>query len=406
MPLKCGLLGASLRHSYSKQIHEIFGDYEYEHYSIDEEEAARLITDGGFDGLNVTIPYKKLAFSLCDEVSDLARSSGSVNTIVYRDGRRFGYNTDCFGFRYMASQAGIPLSGKKVTILGSGGTSETAQMASRLEGASEIRVVSRNGELNYENLSLVSDTEILINTTPVGMYPKNGASPVSLDFFPKCEGVIDVIYNPLTTALLADAKSRNIPCTNGINMLSAQGKLAAELFCGTKLPDTLIDKASAYLMREFSNIVLIGMPGSGKTTVGRILAEKLSRKLFDTDEEISSLGRTPAEIIERDGEAAFRKIETEICAKLGKERSLVISTGGGAVEREENLPLLSQNGRIYLIERDLGKLATRGRPLSTDVNALYAKRRDKYLAFCDKRIENNKSPEETAEEIISDFLSL
>lgn len=401
--MKCGLLGERLGHSYSKQIHACLADYEYELYGVPREKAAEMIKSGEFDGLNVTIPYKELAYSLCDWHDEFSREAKSVNTVVHRNGKVCGYNTDVFGFMSMVERAGISFAGKNVVILGSGGTSKTAYLAAKKMNAKKITVVSRSGEVNYDNIYSLTDTEIVVNTTPVGMYPKNGESPVELSRFPNCKGVVDVIYNPTKTRLVFQAEALGIPWVSGLSMLAAQAWRACEIFTGESLSPDLIDTAVQNVMRSTSNIVLIGMPGSGKSTVAALLAEKTGRRLVDTDEEIRSRFGACADIINTRGEGEFRKIETEILREFGRERGLILSTGGGVVTRPENLPLLSQNGKIYLIERDISKLATGGRPLSTNVEKLYEERRDAYLHFADTRIDNNGTPENAADRIIKEF---
>lgn len=401
--MKCGLLGERLGHSYSKQIHACLADYEYELYGVPRETAAEMIKSGEFDGLNVTIPYKELAYSLCDELDEFAREAKSVNTVVHRNGKICGYNTDVFGFMTMVTRAGISFAGKNIVILGSGGTSKTACLASKKMNAKKITVVSRSGEVNYDNVYSLTDTEIIVNTTPVGMYPKNGESPIDLSRFPKLCGVVDVIYNPTKTALVFQAEALSVPWVSGLSMLAAQAWRACEIFTGKSLPSDLIDTAVQDVMRSTSNIVLIGMPGSGKSTIATLLAEKTGRRLVDTDEEIRARFGSPADIINTRGEDEFRKIETEVVREFGRERGLIISTGGGVVVRDENLPLLSQNGRIYLIERDLEKLATSDRPLSVDVKKLFDARRASYLRFADVRVDNNASPEDASEQILKEF---
>ena len=403
MEKKCGLLGATLRHSYSKLIHKNFGDYEYGLYGVSPEEAEEKMRDGSFMGLNVTIPYKELAYSVCDERDPAAERAKSVNTVVHRGGKILGYNTDVFGFIGMVRRAGIELCGKKVLILGSGGTSKTAHAAAQELRAEKILTVSRSGKLNYENVYEEDDAQVIINTTPVGMYPKNGAVPIDISRFPKLEGVVDVIYNPAKTKLLFDAERLGIRHTNGLYMLAAQGFRAAEIFLGHELPSELIEKAERDVRAETMNIVLIGMPGSGKSEIGKRLSERLSRALIDTDAEIEKNFAKPAEIIENKGEDVFRGTESETARRVGAESGKIISTGGGIVLREENLESLSQNGKIYLIERDLGLLEVSGRPLSRDVGALYEARRDKYLKFADVRIDNNGDIDDAVGEIVRDF---
>ncbi len=397
-------MGETLRHSFSKQIHAVFADYEYSYHAVEKKEFERLLKSGELSGMNVTIPYKELAFSLCDECSETAKAAGSVNTVVHRNGKIYGENTDVFGFMYMLSKAKISLSGKNVIVLGSGGTSKTACFAAKKLNAARITVVSRSGEVNYDNVYNLADTQIVINTTPVGMYPKNESVPIDLSRFPNCEGVVDVVYNPLKTRLLQTAERLKIPCATGLYMLAAQAFRSAELFLEKKLPETLVDKAVATVWKEIANIVLIGMPGSGKTTIATSLAELTSKKLCDTDAEIEArLGMSPAEIITTRGEAEFREIEKSVVAEISKESGLVISTGGGVVERSENFDSLSQNGRIYFIERDLQKLATDNRPLSKSVAALYERRIGKYLEFSDAKIDNNGKIENSIDKILKDF---
>lgn len=403
MKLKCGLLGETLKHSYSKQIHACFRDYEYELYGVSRDESERIIKSREFTGLNVTIPYKELAYSLCDEVDEFAREAKSVNTITYRDGKICGANTDVFGFISMVESANISFCDKNVVILGSGGTSKTAYLASKKLGARSITVVSRSREINYNNIYEKTDTEIIVNTTPVGMYPKNGVSPIDISRFPKLTGVVDVIYNPEKTSLIFDAEKLCIPHVSGLHMLAAQGFRAAELFLGEKLSENLILDAVKSVSKTCRNIILIGMPGSGKSSVGKEVAEILNREFVDTDDIIKEEFAPPSEIITEKGEEAFRKIETEVLSRVCREKGLVIATGGGVVEREENFRIIRQNGRVYRIERDLSSLDRTDRPLSKDVESLYERRRDKYERFSDVKIENDKTPEEAAEKIVDDF---
>lgn len=401
--MKCGLLGEKLSHSYSVQIHACLAHYEYKLYAVPRERAAEMIKGGEFDGLNVTIPYKELAYSLCDELDEFAQEAKSVNTVVHRDGKICGFNTDVFGFISMVERAEIPFEGKNIVILGSGGTSKTAYLAAKKMNSKKITVVSRSGEVNYDNIYSLTDTEIIVNTTPVGMYPKNGENLLDLSRFPNCAGVVEVIYNPTKTELVFQAESLGIPWVSGLSMLAAQAWRACEIFTAKSLSPDLIDTAVQSVMHSTSNIVLIGMPGSGKSTIATLLSEKTGRPLVDTDEEIRARFGNPADIINIRGEEEFRKIETEVLREVGRERGLIISTGGGVVVKKENLPLLSQNGRIYLIERDLQKLATDGRPLSVDVKKLFDARRDAYLNFADVKVDNNASPDASADRILKEF---
>lgn len=402
--MKCGLLGRKLGHSYSPQIHGLLGDYSYELFEKEPEELASFLRDGDFSGINVTIPYKKDVIPYLDELSPAARKIGSVNTIVRRpDGSLFGHNSDYFGFVSLVKHSGIAVEGKKVLVLGSGGTSIMVVAALKDLGAIPI-VISRSGENNYGNLHLHADASVIINATPVGMYPNIGVSPIGLNRFPKLEGVLDVIYNPAKTKLLLDAESLGIPHENGLWMLVAQAKEASEYFTGKKLPDSCIEKIHGILSRQMKNIVLIGMPGCGKSTIGNLLAEKLGQKFVDADTEIVQMAGKPIpEIFAQDGEEVFRKWETAALEHLGKQSGLVIATGGGCVTRPRNYPALHQNGSIVWLERDLSLLPTDGRPLSQSnrLEEMFAVRRPMYEAFADIRVENAGSPEETVAEILS-----
>ena len=402
--MKCGLLGRKLGHSYSPQIHGLLGDYSYALFEKEPEELAAFLKDGDFTGINVTIPYKKDVIPYLDALSPAARKIGSVNTIVRRaDGSLFGHNSDYFGFVSLVKHSGIAVEGKKVLVLGSGGTSNMVVTALRDLGAAPV-VISRSGENNYGNLHLHSDASVIVNATPVGMYPNTGISPIDLNRFPKLDGVLDVIYNPAKTQLLLDAEKLGIPHENGLWMLVAQAKEAAEYFTGKKLPDSCIEKIHGILSRQMKNVVLIGMPGCGKSTIGNLLARKLGRKFVDADEEIIQLaGKSIPEIFAQDGEEIFREWETMALEHLGKQSGLVIATGGGCVTRQRNYPALHQNGSIVWLERDLSLLPTDGRPLSQSnrLEEMYAVRKPLYEAFADVRVANTGSPENTVTEILS-----
>ena len=401
--MRCGLLGKKLGHSYSPLIHSRLADYRYELFEKREDELGEFLRSGCFDGLNVTIPYKKAVIPYLDEVSDTARAIGSVNTIVRRaDGTLCGDNTDAFGFSRMISDSGIDVTGAKALVLGSGGASLTACHVLRQLGAKEVIVISRSGENNYENLSRHADAEIIVNTTPVGMYPENGKAPLSLRRFPRCRGVLDVIYNPVRTALSLEAEELGIPCRTGLLMLVAQAKRAAELFLGQPIPDEKIGAIERELSASMQNIVLIGMPGSGKSAVGKALAALLDRPLIDADEAFTeAAGMKPSEYLPKFGEPAFRDLECEVLAELGKRSGCIIATGGGCILREENYRSLHQNGRIFWLQRELSALPTEGRPLSqsTDLSAMYEKRRPLYARFADHIIENSGSIEAAADAI-------
>ena len=402
--LKCGLLGEKLGHSYSPQIHSMLADYEYKLFEKSPEELEDFLKSGEFDGLNVTIPYKKSVMPYCAELSPTAAQIGSVNTIVRRsDGSLYGDNTDAFGFENLIVHNGIEVKGKKALVLGTGGASVTAQAVLKNLGASEVVVISRKGEDNYENIAKHADAEIIANTTPVGMYPNNGKAAVDLAQFPKLSGVLDVVYNPARTALLLQAEKLCIPCAGGLYMLVSQAKRSCELFTGKSIPDSEIDRIERVLSHQMQNIVIIGMPGSGKTAVSTMLAEWLGRKIFDTDTIVSEkAGMTIPEIFAAQGEAGFRKLETEATAEVGKLSGNIISTGGGVVTVADNYELLHQNGVIVWIERDTNKLARDGRPisLSSDLNELYAARLPLYERFADIKADNNGDINDTVNAIM------
>lgn len=402
--LKCGLLGEKLGHSYSPQIHSMLADYEYKLFEKSPEELEDFLKSGEFDGLNVTIPYKKSVMPYCAELSPTAAQIGSVNTIVRRsDGSLYGDNTDAFGFENLIVHNGIEVKGKKALVLGTGGASVTAQAVLKNLGASEVVVISRKGEDNYENIAKHADAEIIANTTPVGMYPNNGKAAVDLTQFPKLSGVLDVVYNPARTALLLQAERLGIPCAGGLYMLVSQAKRSCELFTGKSIPDSEIDRIERVLSHQMQNIVIIGMPGSGKTAVSTMLAEKLGRKILDTDTIVSeNAGMTIPEIFAAQGEAGFRRLETEATAEVGKLSGNIISTGGGVVTVADNYGLLHQNGVIVWIERDTNKLARDGRPisLSSDLNELYAARLPLYERFADIKADNNGDINDTVNAIM------
>ncbi len=402
--MKTGLLGRKLGHSYSPQIHALLGDYPYDLFEKEPEEVGDFVLHGDFTGINVTIPYKKDVIPYLDELTPAAKKMESVNTIIRReDGSLLGHNTDYFGFTDLVKHSGIAVSGKKVLVLGSGGTSNTAVKALMDLGA-QVVIISRSGENNYENLHLHADASVIVNTTPVGMYPKTGVAPVDLREFPKLEGVLDVIYNPAKTQLLLDAEDMALPHENGLWMLVAQAKEAAEYFTGKAIEDTVIEKIHRKLSVQMQNIVLIGMPGCGKSTIGTMLAQKLGRALVDTDAEIVKLaGKSIPEIFAQDGEQAFRDLETQVLKEVGKRSSLVIATGGGCVMHGRNHQPMHQNGTIFWLLRDISLLPTDGRPLSqaNDLQEMYQKRRPLYDIFADHCVSNNSTPEETIAAILA-----
>ena len=396
-----GLLGEKLGHSYSPQIHAQLASYPYDLYEVAPERLDAFLRTTELAGMNVTIPYKKAVIPYCKALSPAAARIGSVNTLVRRADGWYGDNTDYDGFCYMARDFAI--AGKKALVLGNGGVSLTVQQALRDLGAREVVVISRRGPDNYENLARHADAQIIANATPVGMYPNNGASPLDLAGFPRLEGVLDLIYNPARTALLLQAERRGIACNGGLGMLVAQAKRAAELFTGRAIADGEIERITRCLAGQMQNIVLIGMPGCGKTTLGKALADRLGRPFYDADTVLEQrAGRSIPEIFRCDGEAAFRALETQTLAELGKGSGAVIATGGGCVTRPENAPLLRQNGRVVWVKRPLDRLPVSGRPVSQRMSAaaIYAQRRDRYAAFAAYTVENDGPLAETLEKLL------
>lgn len=402
---KCGLLGKKLSHSFSPQIHTYFGAYPYLLYEKELNAVEDFVKNGDFDAINVTIPYKKTVFPFCTSLSPVAERLGSINTLVRAEnGGIFGHNTDYFGFSYMLERGGVSPMGKKVLVLGSGGASVTVQTVLRDKGAGEVVVISRSGINHYGNLEKHSDAEIIVNTTPVGMYPHPGVSPVKLSMFPRLRAALDLIYNPEKTAFLMEAEARGIAAVNGLTMLVAQAKESAEYFGEKALPDSLIDKTVSSIAAKERNLVLVGMPGSGKSTLGEILSKKTGRKFIDADAEIEKeAGMSIPTIFELEGEDGFRKRETKVLAKWGMESGLILATGGGCVTREENTPLLKQNGRVFFIKREITALARNGRPLSqnADLSKMYEIRRPLYEKIADITVENAGSLESAAERMLA-----
>ena len=402
-----GLLGRKLGHSWSVPIHTALGCQGYRLIELEPEELEGFLSQPNIGGLNVTIPYKRDVMPFCDVIDPMAQAIGSVNTLTRRaDGKLYAFNTDAAGFCWMAERAGISFAGKKTVVLGSGGASLTAVACAKKLGAREVVVISRSGEHNYGNLSHHADADIVVNTTPVGMYPNNGATAVDLTAFPRCSGVLDVVYNPRRTTLLLQAEELGIPCSDGLPMLVAQAKAAEEHFFDKSIPDSENERILAQLRRECTNIVLIGMPGCGKTTVGQALAKLTGREAVDVDQRIvARAGCSIPEIFARDGEAAFRALEREETAEAGKLSGKIILTGGGVIMDQRNYGPLHQNGRIYHLIRDLDILPTDGRPVSqsTDLHALWERRAPFYARFRDAAIENSGTVEETAAAIWRDF---
>ncbi len=399
-----GLVGEKLGHSYSPELHALFADYGYQLFEIPPEKIRQFFRSDVYCGLNVTIPYKRIAYEMCDELSPAARAIGSVNTLLRRgDGTLYGDNTDAAGFEGMVRKSGFAVKNEKCLVLGSGGTSLTVQHVLKKLGAGQVTVISRTGENNYQNLDRHADAALIVNTTPVGMYPNTGISPLELRRFPACRGVLDIIYNPVRTALVLQANALGIPSMSGLYMLAEQARCAAELFTGKSISALRTWQAVHTLQRRKQNLVLIGMPGSGKSTVGRYCAQLLGRQFADSDTEMEKeLGMPIPEILTRYGESAFRGKECEVIARLGKQSGLVLATGGGVVTRPENYAALHQNGTIVFLQRELALLATEGRPLSQQgkLEELFSSRLPMYRQFADVTVENSGDPAAVAKEVI------
>ena len=374
--MRYGLLGEHLGHSFSKEIHGLLGDYSYDLIEVLQEGLDDFLRAKDFAGLIVTIPYKERVIPYLDFIDGAAKEIGAVNTIVNRGGKLYGYNTDFYGLEMLFAHAKIDPEGKTVAILGTGGTSKTAFAVMKQLSAGEIFKVSRSGSdgaMTYEELYSVADkVDIIINTTPAGMYPDIDGCAVDLSKFKNLSGVIDAVYNPLRTSLIIEAKKRNIRAEGGLYMLVAQAARAAELFFGERIGPIKIEKVYRRILRDKENIVLIGMPASGKTTVGRLLEKKLHRKAYDSDKLIEKTEkRSIPDIFREDGEATFRRMEAEMIRELSGKSGIIIATGGGAILRAESLDNLKKNGRLYFIDRPLGQLMpTKSRPLANSAEAI------------------------------------
>ncbi len=404
MNKKFGLIGRGISISLSPAIHSGFFDYDYELFELDETAVIEKLKARDFDGLNVTIPYKKTVIPYLDFIDEKARQIGSVNTIVNKNGALYGYNTDYYGFVKTLEKIDFNPENKKALVLGSGGASLSIRQALADLGAGEIVTVSRNGENNYSNLSRHYDASVIVNTTPVGKYPNNDEKPLSIGSFEMLEAVIDINYNPVKSALLVDAQKRNIKVSGGLTMLVWQAKKSAELFTGECVPDEKCEKILNTLLFGMKNIVFTGMPSCGKSTVGRTVAEKLGREFLDTDEMIEkSNGMSPSEIIITKGEKHFRDLETAEVKNAAKKTGVVIALGGGAVLREENVDALKQNGILVYLDRPLDELVSDDRPLSTDIGKLFEERKEFYEKAADIRIKSQSTAEKTAEKVIENL---
>ena len=402
--LEYGLLGEKLGHSFSPAIHKKLAGYDYRLVEKKPEELADFLTHGTFKGLNVTIPYKKAVIPFCQTLTDQARRIGSVNTIVrQKDGTLLGHNTDYDGFAYMLRSAGAQIRGKKALILGTGGVSPTVKTVLEDLGAGEIVFISRSGPDNYENLERHAAAQVLVNATPVGMYPNTEVSPVDLDRLPNLEGVFDLIYNPARTRLLLQAEERGLCRANGLGMLVAQAKAAAERFLDAPIPDGQVEEITAQMERETQNLLLIGMPGCGKTTVGqllaqkttvgRVLAQRLGRTLVDTDALVVQAAGCPIpELFAREGEEAFRALEHQALCQAGRASGTVIATGGGIVTRRENWAPMRENSTVIFLRRPLDQLPLDGRPVSqaNPLEELYEKRLPLYEKAADLTVDNDQ----------------
>ncbi len=411
--MEYGCIGEKLGHSFSKEIHNLLASYDYEIKEIPKSELKDFMLKKDFRAINVTIPYKQDVIPCLDVISDTAQKIGAVNTIVNRDGRLFGYNTDFSGMTALIKQNGIDLKDKKVLVLGSGGTSKTAVAVAEALSAKSVTRVSRTANedcITYESAYVdFADSEIIINTTPCGMYPQIIGEPINLDLMPKTQAVIDAIYNPLCSNLVVKAKEKGIKAVGGLYMLVAQGAAAAELFIDAEIMQEKVYNVFKQIEQSKKNLVLIGMPSSGKTTIGKLVAELLNMQFVDTDDEIISLtGKTAAEIIKIQGEAEFRDIESRVVADVAAKNGVVIATGGGVVLREQNIMLLRGNGTLYFIDRPLEQLiTTNDRPLSSSREALKKRYNERYQIYCDsadKIIKNDTDINTVLSVIKDDFL--
>lgn len=411
--MEYGCIGEKLSHSFSKEIHNLLFDYDYKIKEIPKNELENFMLSKNFKAINVTIPYKEAVIPFLDEISDTARKIGAVNTIINKNGKLLGFNTDFSGMTNLIKQNGIVVDAKKVLVLGSGGTSKTAVAVANSMGALSVIRVSRTAKedcIDYDTAyNQYADTQVIINTTPCGMYPNISGEPINIEKFSQLEAVIDAVYNPLNSNLVINAKKHGLKATGGLYMLVSQAATAAELFTDTEITTEKVYDVYKKIELSKRNIVLIGMPSSGKTTIGEILASKLQMKFIDTDQEIERItGKKIPDIIENDGETEFRNIESRVIEQVATLQNCVIATGGGAILREHNTTLLKGNGTVYFIDRDIENLvATPDRPLSNSREALEKRYNERYPIYCgvaDKKIENNGEPQTAVKIIKEDFL--
>ena len=406
---KYGCIGKKLTHSFSKEIHSRLADYEYELIELNEEDIEPFLYKRDFEAINVTIPYKETVIPYLDSVSDIAKRIGAVNTIVNKDGKLYGYNTDYYGMKALIEKVGIDLNGKKVLILGTGGTSKTAQVLSKDLGACEVFTVSRSKKENcitYEEaITNHADIEVIINTTPSGMYPECDSKPIDISYFNALEGVVDVVYNPLCTNLVSDAKRKGIKAEGGLYMLVMQAVVAVQRFLDISISKTVADEVFASVLSSKENVVLTGMPGCGKSTIGKLLNIE-GFEFVDTDSEIEKrCGCTIKALISNKGEQYFRDLETEVIREVSSKSSRIISTGGGAILRDENINCLKRNGKLFFINADIKRLkVTNDRPLSDTyekLKTLYFERLGSYLSTADVVVPDMTTPEAEAQYILT-----
>jgi len=406
--MKFGLLGRTLGHSFSPRIHSALGNTNYELFEREPSQLQEFFADPELQGINITIPYKVNALEACDVVDPRAERIGCVNTMVRKDGKWHGYNTDYDGFVFTLQHAGIDVAGKECIILGDGASSATVHVALEYLGAKNIVHLSRKTAPFYGDAPNYYETaQIIINCTPIGMYPHNPSNLIDITQFSKLEGVVDLIYNPRRTILLLQAEMMEIPHCDGLPFLVAQGVKAANHFQGESFGTKEIEQILRDMRREKENIILIGMPGVGKTTVGKALGEEMGRTCIDVDHELEKEIGDISTYITEQGEPAFREKEAEMIAKLGTQTGLVISTGGGCVTVPKNYAHLRQNGRIYQLTQPIENLSTSGRVLSSGgierLRELEEIRTPMYESFAQSIVEHNRNAPETVSTILEDF---
>lgn len=404
--MKYGCIGEHLTHSFSKEIHNLFADYEYELKEIEPNLLESFFAEKNFCAVNVTIPYKQEVIKYLDCVDELAKKIGAVNTVVNKNGKLYGYNTDFFGLKALIEFNDICIDNKKVLILGSGGTSKTAFAVAEFLSAKQVFKVSRTakeGCITYDDaLNFHNDADVIINTTPCGMFPESCGSPIDIAYFKHLDAVVDVVYNPLITDLVSNAKKKGIKACSGLYMLVAQAAFAVEHFLDVSIPLEKIQSAYNKILLKKQNIVLIGMPSCGKSTVGKKIAELLGRSFYDTDEIIEQREKLSIKtIFEQKGEDYFRKLESEVVTEISKLSGVVISTGGGVVLNENNVRWLKKNGKVFFIDRPLENLiTTSSRPLSSnrsDLEKLYKARYSIYKSCADAILKSDDTYEEIKE---------